>query len=97
MFAVVTRAPKGVADQVARIPGVASVEARISKLALLDIPNFPEPATANVISLPDLSEPKLNQLYMRTGRTPEQSRPTPLRDSRAETRTEEEFAHARNV
>jgi len=74
VFAVVTRAPKGVLDQVARIPGVASVEVRISKLALLDIPNYPEPATANVISLPDLSEPKLNQLYMRTGRTPEPGR-----------------------
>jgi putative ABC transport system permease protein len=74
VFAVVTRAPKSVAEQVAQIPGVASVEARIAKLALLDIPNYPEPATGNVISLPDLGEPKLNQLYMRTGRTPEPGR-----------------------
>src|SRR6266702_2837839 len=70
VFAVVTRSPKSIAEQVAQIPGIASVEARISKLALLDIPNYPEPATGNLISLPDLEPPKLNQLYMRTGRTP---------------------------
>src|SRR5215510_1874632 len=74
VFAVVTRAPKSVAEQAAQIPGVASVEARISKLALLDVPNYPEPATGNVISLPDLGEPKLNQLYMRTGRRPDPGR-----------------------
>src|SRR4249919_577128 len=44
VFAVVTRAPKSVAEQVAQIAGVASVEVRIAKLALLDIPNYPEPA-----------------------------------------------------
>jgi putative ABC transport system permease protein len=74
VFAVATRAPKSVAEQAAQIPGVASVEARISKLALLDIPDYAEPATGYVISLPDLGEPKLNQLYMRTGRKPEPGR-----------------------
>jgi putative ABC transport system permease protein len=74
VFAVVTRAPKTVIDQVAEIPGVAAVDARIAKLALLDIPNYPEPATAQVISLPDVGEPRLNLLYMRLGRTPEPGR-----------------------
>lgn len=74
VFALITRAPKDVAEHIAQIPGVASVEARISKLALLDIPNFPEPATGNVISLPDLGEPRLNLLYMRSGRGPEPGR-----------------------
>src|SRR5689334_11366588 len=44
VFAVVTRAPKSLVDQVAEIPGVAAVEARIAKAALLDIPNYLEPA-----------------------------------------------------
>ena len=57
VFAVVRRAPKTLIDQIAEIPGVAAVEARIAKLALLDIPNFPEPATAQFISLPDVGEP----------------------------------------
>jgi putative ABC transport system permease protein len=75
VFAVVTRAPKSLVDQVAEIPGVAAVEARIAKAALLDIPNYLEPATAQVISLPDIGEPKLNRLYMRLGRTPTPGRP----------------------
>jgi putative ABC transport system permease protein len=74
VFAVVTRAPKTLVDQVAEIPGVAVVDARIAKLALLDIPNYAEPATAQVISLPDIGEPQLNRLYMRLGRTPEPGR-----------------------
>jgi putative ABC transport system permease protein len=74
VFAVVARAPKTLVDQVAEIPGVAAVEARIAKLALLDIPSYPEPATGQVISLPDIGEPKLNRLYMRLGRTPEPGR-----------------------
>ena len=74
VFAVVGRAPKALIDQVAEIPGVAAVEVRIAKLALLDIPNYLEPATAQVISLPDIGEPKLNRLYMRLGRTPEPGR-----------------------
>src|SRR6266496_2453357 len=62
VFAVVRRAPKALVDQVAQIPGVAAVDARIAKLALLDIPNFLEPATGQVISLPDIGEPSLNRL-----------------------------------
>src|SRR5215475_9031167 len=74
VFAVVTRAPKTLVQQAAEIPGVAAVDARIARLALLDIPNYPEPATAQVISLPDIGEPQLNRLYMRLGRTPEPGR-----------------------
>jgi putative ABC transport system permease protein len=74
VFAVVNRAPRTLVDQVAEIPGVAAVDARIAKLALLDITNYPEPATGQVISLPDIDEPKLNLLYMRLGRTPEPGR-----------------------
>src|SRR5215204_3771169 len=74
IFAVVVRAPKTLVDQVAEISGVAAVEARIVKLALLDLPNYLEPATGQVISLPDIGEPKLNRLYMRLGRTPEPGR-----------------------
>jgi putative ABC transport system permease protein len=74
VFATVRRAPKSLVDRVAEIPGVAAVEARIDTLALLDIPNFLEPATGRVISLPDIGEPLLNRLYMRLGRTPEPGR-----------------------
>src|SRR6516165_3317386 len=74
VFASVKRAPKTLLDQITQIPGVAAVEPRIVKFALLDIPDFREPATGEFISLPDRSEPRLNRLYMRSGRPPEPGR-----------------------
>lgn len=74
VFAEVRRAPKTLVDQIVEIPGVAAVDVRIAKLALLDIPNYLEPATGQIISLPDVGEPSLNQLYMRMGRVPEPGR-----------------------
>jgi putative ABC transport system permease protein len=71
VFAVVRRAPKTLVSQIAEIPGVAGVDARIAKLALLDIPNFREPASGQFISLPDIGEPALDRLYLRVGRMPE--------------------------
>lgn len=74
VFASVRRAPKTLLNQIAEIPGVAAVQGRIAKLALLDIPQFPEPATGQFISLPDGDQPVLNRLYMRSGRFPEPGR-----------------------
>jgi putative ABC transport system permease protein len=71
VFATIRRAPKTLVGQIAEIPGVAAVDARIAKLALLDIPDFREPATGQFISWPDIGEPALNHLYMRAGRTPQ--------------------------
>jgi len=71
VFAVVRRAPKTLVSQIAEIPGVAAVEARIAALALLDIPNFREPASGQFISLPDVGQPALDRLYLRVGRMPE--------------------------
>jgi putative ABC transport system permease protein len=71
VFASVRRAPNAVLDQIAAIPGVAAVDARIVKLALLDIPNFREPATGQLISLPESGHPSLNQIYLRSGRLPQ--------------------------
>jgi putative ABC transport system permease protein len=74
VFAIVSRAPKTLADRIAQIPGVAAVETRIAKLALLDIPGLREPATGQFISVPDIGEPALNRLYLRSGRMPEPGR-----------------------
>jgi putative ABC transport system permease protein len=71
VFALLTRAPKDLIEQIAEIPGIAAAEGRIAKLALLDIPNFQEPATGQLLSLPEGGQPRLNQLYMRTGRMPD--------------------------
>lgn len=71
IFAIVNRAPNSVVDIIKEIPGVATVEARIAKLALLDIPNLREPATGQFVSLPEFGEQPLNRLYLRSGRLPE--------------------------
>lgn len=71
VFAIVQRAPLTLVDSIAQISGVAAVEARISKLALLDIDNFAEPATGLFISLPEGGAPALNVPYLRVGRIPD--------------------------
>jgi putative ABC transport system permease protein len=70
VFADLTRAPKILADDLARIPGVTSVDVRIKKIALVDLPGMAEPAAAIFISLPDFQEQKLSLPYLRHGRTP---------------------------
>src|SRR6516225_5423260 len=75
IFAPLRRAPKSLVNRIAEIPGVAAVDARIAKLALLDVPGVPEPATGQFISLPDSGQPRLNQLYMRMGRMPDPRTP----------------------
>jgi putative ABC transport system permease protein len=75
VFAPLRRAPKALANRIAEIPGVAVVEPRIAKLALLDIPGVREPATGQFISLPEGGQPSLNRLYMRMGRMPEPGAP----------------------
>ena len=74
VFALAKRAPKALVDQIAQIPGVMAVDARIARLALLDVPGFSEPASAQFVSLPDTGEPVLNRLYLRSGRLPEPGR-----------------------
>ncbi len=70
VFANLTRAPKVFEDEIARIPGVAAVETRIAKIALLDLPDTAEPASAMFVSIPDYREQKLNLLHLRSGRLP---------------------------
>src|SRR3990172_3818885 len=87
VFATVRRAPKTLARRIAEIPGVAAVDTRIAKLALLDIPGFRQPATGQFISLPESGQPALNRLYIRVGRLPEPG-------SLAEVVVNENFANA---
>jgi putative ABC transport system permease protein len=74
VFAAVRRAPKSLEEQVLAIPGVAAAEMRISRLALLDVEGIEEPATGQVLSLPDFAPQRLNRLHLRAGRLPEPER-----------------------
>ena len=74
VFARVKRAPRVLVGQIAELPGVAAVDARIAKLALIDIPGFAEPASGQFVSIPDSGDHGLNRLYIRSGRLPEPER-----------------------
>jgi putative ABC transport system permease protein len=72
VFASLKRAPLAMADRVAELPGVSRVEARVAVDVTLDLPWLSEPATGHIISLPeDGSEPKLNRVFLRSGRMPQ--------------------------
>ena len=71
IFATLKRAPLAVGEQIAALPGVATVETRVAVDVTLDLPGLAEPATGHIISLPEDGGPqKLNRLFLRTGRFP---------------------------
>lgn len=65
------RAPDSTSDALRRLPGVSAIETRISGLALLDLPNVTEPASARLVSLPPQDRPSVNDLFVATGRWPD--------------------------
>ena len=71
VFAQVTRAPNRMAERIARIPGVAAVEPRVTGSALVDIAPTEMPIRAQAVSLPDSGKPRLNDIYLSAGRLPD--------------------------
>ncbi|MDH3362284.1 MAG: ABC transporter permease [Gammaproteobacteria bacterium] len=71
VFAWVKRAPESVEQRIASIPGVRTVQTRVSQYATLDIEGFAEPVMGRFVSLPEGRQPVLNQLALRSGRLPE--------------------------
>jgi len=74
VFAPLKRAPESLRDRIAEIPGVAVVETRVVAPVKLDIAGFPEPVTAQMISIPEHGTPLLNRLYIRSGRLADPNR-----------------------
>jgi putative ABC transport system permease protein len=70
VFAQLKRAPNSVRDQLAAIPGVATVQTGIAIRAALDVPGLPEPAVGLINSLPERGPQLLNLPYLRSGRLP---------------------------
>jgi len=71
VFVSLKRAPSSVVEQIAALPGVVTAEARVVVDVTLDLPGVTEPATGHVVSLPeDGREPKLNRVFLRSGRFP---------------------------
>jgi len=68
VFASAVRAPLRIADRVADLPGVQSVDARVSRFAILDVEGFAEPVVGRLLSIPERGQPLLNRLALRSGR-----------------------------
>ena len=67
VFAQGKRAPQGLADRLAEVPGVAELEATLVFDVLLDVPAVIEPLTGRMIALPDHGLPRMNRLTLARG------------------------------
>ncbi len=68
VWSSLARAPRTVARELAAIPGVAAVDARIVAPAILDVPGLAEPGSALVIGIPSMPAHAVDDLYLRRGR-----------------------------
>ena len=68
VFATTRRTPNSLIPRIEEISGVAAVQTRLVYDVLLDVPGISEPATARLISVPEIGGTKLNQLYISSGR-----------------------------
>lgn len=75
VWAPTVRAPQGLLAEIRAVDGVQAAEARVRIGALFDIAGMQEPATGEVISLPDGGEPSVNRLHLVRGRAPRPDRP----------------------
>jgi putative ABC transport system permease protein len=75
VFASMTRAPLSVASEIAAIPGVSTLEARVVAGVTLDLEQLEEPASARLVSIPVDRRPRVNDLFLRRGRWIEPGRP----------------------
>ncbi len=68
VFAHLKRAPETLAARIEQIPGVAHVQTRVVVDVNLDVADMPEPAIGRLISIPERGQPKMNAVYLRSGR-----------------------------
>jgi putative ABC transport system permease protein len=75
LFAPLKRAPLSVSRDLAVLPGVAQVSARVVKEATIDVPGLDEPAIGRLVSVSVPREPMLNEPHVLSGRWPLESEP----------------------
>ena len=61
VFAAAKRAPLSLASEIAAIPGVAQVEARVVSDVLLDVPGLVEPAVGRLVGIPAPRRPMVQR------------------------------------
>lgn len=70
VFAHAKRAPRGLEPRIEAIEGVATAHTRIVEYALVPMDDMIEPATSQIVSLPDHGDPPLGDVFLRSGRLP---------------------------
>ncbi|HIK46168.1 MAG TPA: ABC transporter permease, partial [Leptolyngbyaceae cyanobacterium M65_K2018_010] len=68
VFVQLKRAPERVMDQIREIPGVGQAQSRVVEMVTLDVPGLEDPASGRLISVPEVQQPMLNDLHLRSGR-----------------------------
>lgn len=68
IFAPVERAPSRIENELNALPGVSAVDSRITGNALVDLEEVDVPLRARVVSLPVNKEPRLNNVFLASGR-----------------------------
>lgn len=68
VFAPVKRAPRHLLDKLSEIPGASAVEGRVSGSVLINLEEAEVPISAQAVSLPDFGTPRLNDIYLVSGR-----------------------------
>jgi len=74
VWSPVVRAPRSLLADIRRIEGVQAAETRVRSFALIDMPGMDEPVTGQILSLPDIAEPAVNQIHLARGRQPQAGR-----------------------
>jgi putative ABC transport system permease protein len=70
VFARVKRAPLPLVEAVRAIRGVREAEPRVVGFVTLEIEDYDEPVTGQIVSLSRPGDPGLNRLFLRSGRLP---------------------------
>jgi putative ABC transport system permease protein len=90
VFLMVKRAPGGLRERIADIPGVSRVDTRVVVDVSLDVRDLTEPATGRLIGISVPHRTMLNDLFLRRGRFPASGQSDEVLVSEA-------FALARNL
>lgn len=90
LASALVRAPDRVGRELAALPGIGAVEARVTGIGLISLPEVVEPVSARLVSLPAGRRPTVNDLVLREGAWPDPQR-------RDEVLVNEAFAEAHGL
>jgi putative ABC transport system permease protein len=71
VFCDLKRAPNALRSRLAKIPGIATLETRVTGSVILDLPGLKEPADGKIVSIPEDRPQQVNLIFLRSGRLPE--------------------------